>query len=51
VGVERLAARRRAAYTDVPDIQQRSTALSISYALVTDPWFGAYQPRPEVEVE
>ena len=51
IGVERLATRRRAEYGDVPALQQRSTALSISYTLVTDPWFGAYQPRPEVEVD
>ncbi|HET6923516.1 MAG TPA: hypothetical protein VFI16_10260, partial [Anaeromyxobacteraceae bacterium] len=51
VSVERLATRRRAAYGDGPDIHQRSTALSISYVMVTDPWFGAYRPRPEVEVD
>jgi hypothetical protein len=44
IGVDWLDARRRSSHADAPDSRQRSSGLSVSYVLATDPWFGA-QPR------
>lgn len=44
VGLDWLDARRWSHRAGVPDSRQRSSVLSVSYALATDPWFGA-RPR------
>ncbi|HET8539617.1 MAG TPA: DUF3943 domain-containing protein [Anaeromyxobacter sp.] len=40
LAVTAIGARRRAQYTDVPDIRSRAAELMVSYTLVNDPAFG-----------